>query len=184
MQRSRNTLNPALAAAWLTAAALSGIACERRTPPTQEALPSATSAAVATAAVAPSKAYGEKITAGVRVPLAEVLNAPQSFSGKTLIVEGDVRKACSRKGCWMEVGTSAEPSAPGCRVTFKDYAFFVPTDSAGAKARLAGHVEIENITPSFVKHLEEEGAHFPNKNADGSAQSVTFVASGVELTKS
>ncbi len=129
-------------------------------------------------------AFGAKITPGQEVPLASVLSKPQAFIQKSIIVAGDVRKACSRKGCWMELGTSPDPDAPGCRVTFKDYSFFVPTDSAGAKAKLQGSVELETISPDFVKHLESEGAKFNNKHPDGSAESVTFVASGVELTKS
>ncbi len=127
--------------------------------------------------------FGAKITPGQEVSLASVLATPQTFVKKSIIVAGDVRKACGRKGCWMELGTSPDPNAPGCRVTFKDYSFFVPTDSAGAKAKLQGSVELETISPDFVKHLESEGAKFNNKHPDGSAESVTLVASGVELTK-
>jgi len=131
-----------------------------------------------------AQTFGAKITPGQEVALAAVLAAPQAFVQKSIIVAGDVRKACSRKGCWMELSTSPDPAAAGCRVTFKDYSFFVPTDSAGAKAKLQGSVELETISPDFVKHLESEGATFNNKHPDGSAESVTFVASGVELTKS
>jgi hypothetical protein len=74
-----------------------------------------------------------------------------------------------------------EQSGPGCRVTFRDYGFFVPTDSAGAQARLAAVVKLETLEPNQVRHHEREGATFANKNADGSADEIRLVASGVEL---
>ncbi len=66
-------------------------------------------------------------------------------------------------------------------MTFKDYGFFVPTDSAGSKARVEARVESKLIKPELVAHLEQEGANFANKSADGSAREVRLVASGVEL---
>ncbi len=81
----------------------------------------------------------------------------------------------------MELGDSQDPAAPGCRVTFKDYGFFVPTDSAGSKARVEANVETATLKPEMVAHLEQEGGHFPSKAADGSAQEVRLVATGVEL---
>ena len=48
--------------------------------------------------------------------------------------EAKVRRACEKKGCWMELA-GAEGIGPGMRVTFKDYGFFVPKDSRGRWAR-------------------------------------------------
>ncbi len=110
-----------------------------------------------------------------------MLEQPEQFAGKSVIVEGEVRRACSRKGCWMELSTSKDAAAPGCRVTFKDYGFFVPTDSAGSSARVEAAVEVARLEPSHVAHLEREGATFAKKAADGSAQEVRLVATGVEL---
>ena len=98
-------------------------------------------------------------------------------------MEGLVRRACSRKGCWMELAAGADKASPGCRVTFKDYGFFVPTDSAGARAKVQGAVMIHKVEPQWVAHMEEEGAHFASKNPDGSANEVRLVATGVELTR-
>jgi Domain of unknown function (DUF4920) len=115
--------------------------------------------------------------------IAEVVRSPDAFTGRKILVEGEVRRACNKKGCWMEVAESADPSAPGCRVTFQDYAFFVPTDSPGRRARLEGQVTIKTLRKSHVDHLEAEGANFASKNPDGSALEVQIVATGVELRK-
>jgi len=131
---------------------------------------------------AAAKAFGAALKAGAPTQaLTGVLEHPEQFAGKNVVVEGEVRRACSRKGCWMELATSKDAAAPGCRVTFKDYGFFVPLDSAGSTARVEAAVEVAKLEPSHVAHLEREGATFANKAPDGSAQEVRLVASGVEL---
>jgi hypothetical protein len=127
--------------------------------------------------------YGAPIGAGESVKLTSLLSSPGAYKDKSVIVEAEVRKACTKKGCWMELAESLDKGAPGCRVTFKDYGFFVPTDSVGTHARVHGNVTTELVAASYVQHLEEEGAHFPKKNPDGTADEVRFVATGVELSK-
>jgi hypothetical protein len=131
---------------------------------------------------APAQRYGEPVGAGEALAVSAVLAEPEKYRGKSVILEGEVRRACTRKGCWLELSESAEdPSKPGCRVTFKDYGFFVPTNSGGAHARLEGVVDVNTIAASHVRHLEEEGATFARKQPDGTAKEVRVVATGVEL---
>jgi hypothetical protein len=142
------------------------------------------SPAVATSAATPKSArqsFGAALGQSPSTTLAEVLKAPDKFAEQTVTVEGEVRRACTRKGCWMELGESRDAASPGCRVTFKDYGFFVPTDSAGAKARVEAKVESKVVKASMVTHLEEEGAKFAAKEPDGSAREVRLVATGVEM---
>jgi hypothetical protein len=127
--------------------------------------------------------YGAPITDTQLVELASVLQAPERYTNKTVLVSGEVRRACTRKGCWMELSDAPDKSAPSCRVTFKDYGFFVPTNSAGAHARVQGVVELATLPVSHVEHMESEGAHFARKNPDGTAPEVRLVATGVELKK-
>jgi hypothetical protein len=79
----------------------------------------------------------------------------------------------------MEIGSGED----ACRVTFKDYAFFVPTDSAGAQVKIQGRLDTREVEAAAVDHLEAEGARFRNKKADGSATEVRLIASAVELTR-
>ncbi len=79
----------------------------------------------------------------------------------------------------MEIGSGEDT----CRITFKDYGFFVPTDSAGAFAKIQGRLDLRQVEAAAVQHLESEGAHFRNKAADGSATEVRMVASAVELLR-
>jgi hypothetical protein len=123
--------------------------------------------------------FGAAIQPGPAIPLAALLSNPSAFAAQTVTTEGQVQRACSRKGCWMEIGSGGD----ACRVTFKDYGFFVPTDSAGAFAKIQGRLDTREVEKAAVDHLEAEGARFRNKKADGSATEVRLVASAVELRR-
>lgn len=151
----------------------------RRTPAASSAQPAAATAKPANAVLR----VGAPIASQRKERLAAVLKDPSAFAGQTFVVEGNVRRACSRKGCWMELAADATAGAPSCRVTFKDYAFFVPTDSAGRMAKVEGTLEVVKLKARHVEHLAEEGATFKDKAPDGSAEEVRFVATGVELRR-
>lgn len=123
---------------------------------------------------------GEALKGAPAVTLAELLTKPQEHEGKTVRVEGLVRKACQKKGCWMELAEAQKGA--GVRVTFKDYGFFVPLDSAGSQARVEGVVKVSELSEDMAKHYEAEGAIVP-RGADGKPREVQLVASGVELRR-
>lgn len=115
-----------------------------------------------------------------RVALADALQAPKLFSGRTVRIEGVVERNCTDKGCWMEL--SPKPGEHGVRVTFKDYGFFIPLNSKGMKATAEGQFSVAQISKDEADHLEGEGARLV-RNPDGTASEVAFVALGVELRK-
>ncbi|MEO8382863.1 MAG: DUF4920 domain-containing protein [Acidobacteriota bacterium] len=130
---------------------------------------------------------GEIITRGAAVsrdakvvPLTKVLESPDAYTKDAVVVEGLITTACERKGCWMQL--AAGEGQPSVRVTFKDYAFFVPLDSKGMKARAEGVTTVKKLSKADADHIEGEGAKL-KRNEDGTANEVSFVASGIELTK-
>jgi hypothetical protein len=127
--------------------------------------------------------FGQPLHGDKAVPLAKVVSDPDSFSGKSVLVDGKVRAACTRKGCWMELAEGSAKGTQGCRVTFQDYGFFVPTNSAGASARVEGVIAVRTVPAGEVQHMESEGATFLKKDKDGSAREVRMVATGVELRR-
>ena len=108
------------------------------------------------------------------ITVAQILEKPEAYSKKPVVVEGTVSSVCTNMGCWMQL--------EDVRVTFKDYGFFVPTDSKGMQARAEGVVKVKTLSKEEADHLEGEGAKL-NRSADGTAKEVAFVASGVELRK-
>ena len=75
---------------------------------------------------------------------------------------------------------TADSDTSGVRVTFKDYGFFVPTDSQGRVARLEGVFETNLFSKADADHLVEEGVELI-RNPDGTATELSFVAAAVEL---
>jgi hypothetical protein len=126
--------------------------------------------------------HGGPVSAGAAQRVGDILKSADAVAGKTVLVEGTVRAACSKKGCWMELADGADKAAPGCRVTFKDYSFFVPTDSAGSEARIEGVANVRVLSKEEADHLAGEGARL-DRAPDGTAREVRIVASGVELRR-
>ncbi|HVR40582.1 MAG TPA: DUF4920 domain-containing protein [Thermoanaerobaculia bacterium] len=114
------------------------------------------------------------------VALTQVLEKPDDYAKKTIVVEGVITSVCENMGCWMQLAPAADKD--GMHVTFKDYGFFVPTNSKGMKVRAEGTVELKTLSKEEADHLEGEGAKV-NRDKDGTAKEVSFVAAGVELTK-
>ena len=113
------------------------------------------------------------------VPLATVLASPDDYTKTPVVVEGVITTACERKGCWMQLAPAEGEGS--VRVTFKDYGFFIPLDAKGMKARAEGVTTVKKLSKSDVDHLEGEGAKFI-RNEDGTANEVSFIANGVELS--
>lgn len=84
--------------------------------------------------------------------LATVLEAPDSFIGKSLALETEVSKVCQKKGCFFIV----QQGDKTIRVTFKDYGFFVPTDIAGRKVTLVGELIQKEVSSAQAAHLSKD----------------------------
>ncbi len=132
---------------------------------------------------------GEKITRGTaltgktkKVSLEKALKTPEKYSGKTVAVEGVIVRSCKKEGCWMEM--AAKDGGKSVRVTFGDHAFFIPLNAAGLKVRAEGKFQTKILSKEHVDHLiNDDGAKFDNRNADGTVTEISFDASGVEMTK-
>ncbi|HEY1403148.1 MAG TPA: DUF4920 domain-containing protein [Pyrinomonadaceae bacterium] len=114
------------------------------------------------------------------VEFADVLKRPAKFAGKRVRIEGVVERVCQSEGCWMQI--APQPGAAGIRVTFKDHSFFVPKDSKSMKFKAEGEFFVKVLDKAQVDHLVEDGAKIERK-ADGTADEIRFVATGVELRK-
>ncbi|HWS87184.1 MAG TPA: DUF4920 domain-containing protein [Pyrinomonadaceae bacterium] len=116
-----------------------------------------------------------------RVPFADALKEPQKFDGKKVVIEGVVRRVCQAEGCWMEIGPKAE-GEESVRVTF-DHKFAVPKDSSKMNFRAEGTLKLKTLSKETVEHLVKDDGAKIKTNPDGTANEVTFLATGVELWK-
>ena len=89
------------------------------------------------------------------VSLHDVMNDVDTYLDTTVTVEGSVNRVCQMKGCWMEL--AADDDTSGVRVTFKDYGFFVPTDSQGRGRQARGHVRNKRFLESGCRPSHRRG---------------------------
>ncbi|HEX8068886.1 MAG TPA: DUF4920 domain-containing protein [Pyrinomonadaceae bacterium] len=129
----------------------------------------------------PAVKRGQPIADEQRVAFADALKEPQAYAGKQVVIEGVVNRVCKKEGCWMEIAPAKD--AASIRVTFKNHAFFVPKDADGSKFRAAGEFTVRKLDKATVEHLVKEDGAQIKTNPDGTADEVTFVATGVELWK-
>ena len=136
-------------------------------------------------AVIPSDGYlkrGAPIGRSQKVSLAKAMADPAKYAGIPVRVEGVIVRSCKMEGCWAELAPAA--NAKSVRVNMKDHSFFIPLQSAGAMARAEGMFVVKTLTKEHVDHLiNEDGAKFDNRNADGTVTEIAFEATGIELKK-
>ena len=123
---------------------------------------------------------GAKVAPGVALPVTALVATARNYTARSVVVEGVITRECTEKGCWMQVAPTADTD--GMRVTFKDYAFFIPQAMIGRRARMEGVTKVTTHSKAAADHLIGEGAKLV-RNADGTATEVAFEASGVELRK-
>ena len=137
-----------------------------------------------TAAI-PSDSYlkrGAPVGSAKKVSLAKVIKDPAKYAGKMVRVEGVIVRSCKTEGCWAELAPTADGRS--VRVKMMDHKFFIPLKSEGATARAVGVFTVKTLTKAEVDHMiEDDGAKFPNRNADGTVSEISFEATGIELKK-
>ncbi|MBX3185365.1 MAG: DUF4920 domain-containing protein [Labilithrix sp.] len=130
----------------------------------------------------PYELFGDPLdTTLPKAGFAEIVADPAKFNRKEVLTSGTVRANCTKRGCWMEVRPDAERDGAGLTIRFKDYGFFVPLDSRGARVTMQAKVAVTVLTKGQVLELEAEGGTVTNKRPDGSAEVTELTAAGVEM---
>ena len=136
-------------------------------------------ASLAASAHAAPRSFGGPVTLSTAVALSDALSHPDAYKGKEILLEGTARKVCKKKGCWLVL----DDGERDLRITFKDYGFFVPKDSAGRRVRAQGLLFKETLPAKTVRHfLKDEGAPPAEvRKVKEPVETVSFVASGVSF---
>ena len=127
---------------------------------------------------------GMPISASAKtVSLAKAMKNPAKYAGKNVRVEGVIVRSCKMEGCWMELAPDKDSAS--IHINMKNHSFFIPLNSAGYKAAAEGMIAVKTLSKAQVDHMiQEDGAKFDKRNADGSVTQPSFEATGVELRKS
>lgn len=102
-----------------------------------------------------NKHFGAVITADNAITYDELIPRMGATDSLAVKVTGKVSEVCQKKGCWMTL-VSDEPGKPEMRVTFKDYAFFMPKDLAGKRVVVDGYAFIDVTPVDVLRHYAED----------------------------
>lgn len=97
--------------------------------------------------------YGEKITADSALAIGSLKSAMGNQTELKVKIEAPVDAVCQKKGCWMDLKMAEGETM---RVTFKDYAFFVPKDATGKTAIADGVAKIEETSIADLKEYAKD----------------------------
>ncbi len=101
------------------------------------------------------KHFGALITADGAIPYSDVMGKMANTDSLNMKVQGTVHEVCQKKGCWMTL-KSDQPGQPEMRVTFKDYAFFMPKDLSGKRVVVDGYAYVETTSVDVLRHYAED----------------------------
>lgn len=87
-----------------------------------------------------------------KVTLNDLIAQSAAYVGKAFQVDTKVAKVCQKKGCFF----IAQQGDDVMRVAFRDYGFFVPTDSAGKTVTLSGELIKKDMTVAQVEHFNKD----------------------------
>lgn len=110
------------------------------------------------------------------VTLAALFDSPVDYVDTAVRLESRISQVCQRKGCFM----IASNGKHAVRISFKDYAFFVPTDTGGKTVTVTGTLIERTLT-------EEQAAHFRDDAGSDTIQAgkvYEIVADSVSIPKS
>ena len=114
---------------------------------------------------------------GTPLSLGELMSNNDKYLDQEVLVETRIAKVCQKKGCFFV----AHEGASTARVTFKDYSFFIPTDSGGKDVVLLGTFSRKSLSKEEAEHysadLGEKAAASPEKFE------YSIVASAISIPK-
>lgn len=114
---------------------------------------------------------------GEKVALEELVANSTEYQDKEVLVDTRIAKVCQKKGCFF----IAQSGADSVRISFENYGFFIPTDSAGKQATLAGVFSRKPVSKEQSDHLAEDLGENPAEEAPAFEYSI--VAKGIRIYK-
>ena len=87
-----------------------------------------------------------------KVSLTELAERPEDHLNKPFHLKTRIAKVCQRKGCFF----IAQQNEHVLRVSFRDYGFFIPTDSSDKMVEIAGELVEKELSPEQAAHLQSD----------------------------
>lgn len=97
--------------------------------------------------------YGEKISGADAISGRQLVVMLNEKDSVWVTLQSVVVTNCKSSGCWMDLDLGIDDVV---KVTFKDYAFFIPLESEGKTATIEGFAKKEIIPVDLLKHYAED----------------------------
>jgi hypothetical protein len=102
---------------------------------------------------AQTETFGIKIDRSLpKLTMANLVTDSSSHLAKSFQLEARIAKVCQKKGCFF----IAQQGQHILRVSFRDYSFFIPTDSSGKTVTLAGELVEKKLSLEQVAHFKAD----------------------------
>lgn len=121
---------------------------------------------------------GDEITEDGALTTDAFMEAIKGKDSVEVKLSAKINAVCKVKGCWMTLDLGNENEM---RVSFKDYAFFVPKDADGKTAFVQGWAKVDTTSVEELRHYAEDDGQSKEeieKITEPKAE-LTFVANGV-----
>jgi hypothetical protein len=100
-----------------------------------------------------AEVFGAPLNVDARsTSLETLLDKPADYVDTAIRVEARISEVCQKKGCFM-IATSGKQVV---RISFKDYGFFVPTDTGGKTVTVTGTLIKRTLSEEQAAHLRED----------------------------
>lgn len=128
------------------------------------------------------KHFGTLIDADNAISYDELIPKMTTTDSLAVKVSGKVGEVCQKKGCWMTL-VPEQPGQPEMRVTFKDYAFFMPKDLAGKRVVVDGYAYVDVTPVDVLRHYAEDAGKSKEEieTITEPKREVAFEAAGVVI---
>lgn len=121
--------------------------------------------------------FGAPLDADARpTSLGALLDSPDDYLDAAVRIEARISQVCQKKGCFM-IATSGKDAV---RISFKDYAFFVPTDTGGKTVTLTGVLVERTLSEEKAAHFREDAG----SDAIQAGKAYEIVADSVSIPRS
>lgn len=115
---------------------------------------------------------------GTPLSLGELVKDNDKYQDQEVLLATRIAKVCQSKGCFFV----AQDGAVTARVSFKDYGFFIPTDSGGKDVVLLGVYSRESVTKEEAEHYAKDLGEVASSSPERFQYSI--VASAVKIPRS
>ena len=133
---------------------------------------------------AQTEKLGKEITLKEKTSISKILEAPEEFVGKDVLVEGEILDVCAMAGCWMELKSDAENHR--IKIKVKDGDIVFPVEAKGKTAIVEGTVYKIDLTKeealNYYEHVaEEQGVAFDPSTVTGPVTIYQIKGLGAEI---